>query len=399
MGMRFRKSIKVAPGIRLSATHRGLGVRLGGRGGGISFSPSGTRVSAGIPGTGLSWSEKIGSGSSNRLRASSSNLNSRQQEHIEIQLQIVIDDETGEVQLLNSRTGLHLDSSTLKVLKQQQGDVIRERLGLMVDNINETRESLAILHGDIQAPIAQPYKVKSFNEEQPTLPDLPSKKLVHLVWPPAEKRRQKCIELINSDYQNAISDWENSQKQHEALQESLRLRHLYGQQGDLQSMEELLKEALEEIEWPYETLIAWDFLSNHELKIDVDFPEIDMLPARRAALAARGFKVNVRKLAAKELNELYARHISSIGLKLAALCFQIMPTIQKITLSGYSQRLDRSTGHEQDEYLYSVRLNRDAWQLLNFDSPKDIDAYDCLGNFDVKRKVLASWTMKPIEPF
>lgn len=399
MGMRFRKSIKIAPGIRLSATHRGLGVRLGGRGGGISFSPSGTRVSAGIPGTGLSWSEKMNSGSSNRSRASYSNLDSRQQEYIHLQLQIVIDDETGNVQLLDSHTGLQLDTSTLKSVKQQQGEAIRERLELMVDSINEMRESLTILHDDIRAPIAQAYKPKSFDEEQPISPDLPVKRLVHIIWPPAEKRRQNCISLIRSDCQDAVSDWEASRKQHEALQESSRLRHLYAQQGDLESMDELLKEALEEIEWPYETLVAWEFLSSHELKIDVDFPEIDMLPARRAALASRGLKVNVRKLAARELNELYARHISSIGLKLAALCFHTMPTIQKIALAGYSQRLDRSTGHERDEYLYSVRLNRDGWQSLNFDSPSDIDAFECLGNFDIRRKVLASWVMKPIEPF
>lgn len=60
MGLRFRKSIKIAPGVRLSATTRGLGLRVGPRGAGLSITPSGTRVSAGIPGTGLYWSERVG---------------------------------------------------------------------------------------------------------------------------------------------------------------------------------------------------------------------------------------------------------------------------------------------------------------------------------------------------
>jgi hypothetical protein len=29
-----------------------------------------------------------------------------------------------------------------------------------------------------------------------------------------------------------------------------------------------------------------------------------------------------------------------------------------VVLSGYSQRLDRASGHVNDEYLYSVRIGR-----------------------------------------
>lgn len=60
MGFRFRKSKKIAPGVRLNFGKKGVGVRFGGKGGGISFGPSGTRVSASIPGTGISYSSKLG---------------------------------------------------------------------------------------------------------------------------------------------------------------------------------------------------------------------------------------------------------------------------------------------------------------------------------------------------
>lgn len=60
MGFRFRKSKKIAPGVRLNFGKKGVGVRFGGKRGGISFSPSGTRVSASIPGTGISYSSKLG---------------------------------------------------------------------------------------------------------------------------------------------------------------------------------------------------------------------------------------------------------------------------------------------------------------------------------------------------
>lgn len=64
MGFRFRKSVKLMPGVRLNFSKKGMGVRVGGKHGGVSVGPSGTRVSASIPGTGIYYTEKIGSGKS-----------------------------------------------------------------------------------------------------------------------------------------------------------------------------------------------------------------------------------------------------------------------------------------------------------------------------------------------
>lgn len=61
MGFRFRRSVKIAPGIRLNFGKKSTGISFGGKGGRISFnSKSGTRFSASIPGTGISYSSKIG---------------------------------------------------------------------------------------------------------------------------------------------------------------------------------------------------------------------------------------------------------------------------------------------------------------------------------------------------
>ena len=64
MGFRFRKSKKILPGVRLNFSKKGVGVRFGGKYGGISVGPSGTRYSASIPGTGIYYTEKISSGKS-----------------------------------------------------------------------------------------------------------------------------------------------------------------------------------------------------------------------------------------------------------------------------------------------------------------------------------------------
>lgn len=55
MALRFRRSIKLAPGLRLNLSKSGLGLSAGIRGLRVGLDPRGrTYTSAGIPGTGLS---------------------------------------------------------------------------------------------------------------------------------------------------------------------------------------------------------------------------------------------------------------------------------------------------------------------------------------------------------
>lgn len=72
MGFRFRKSAKIAPGVKLNFGKKSVGMSIGGKYGGVSFnSKTGARVRASAPGTGLSYSTKI-SGSGKKCAKSSS---------------------------------------------------------------------------------------------------------------------------------------------------------------------------------------------------------------------------------------------------------------------------------------------------------------------------------------
>ena len=55
MGFRFRKSVKLLPGIRLNFSTRGVSTSIGGRGATVNIGRRGTRATLGIPGTGLSY--------------------------------------------------------------------------------------------------------------------------------------------------------------------------------------------------------------------------------------------------------------------------------------------------------------------------------------------------------
>lgn len=57
MGLNFRKSFKIAPGVRLNVGKKGISsVSVGGKGARVSVGKKGTRTTVSAPGTGLSYS-------------------------------------------------------------------------------------------------------------------------------------------------------------------------------------------------------------------------------------------------------------------------------------------------------------------------------------------------------
>ncbi|MBY5229321.1 MULTISPECIES: DUF4236 domain-containing protein [Bacillus cereus group] len=71
MGFKFRKSIKVAPGVKVNVTHKGIGVSAGVKGAHISTGPSGSRITTSIPGTGISYEQRISKKKGSKQRTSS----------------------------------------------------------------------------------------------------------------------------------------------------------------------------------------------------------------------------------------------------------------------------------------------------------------------------------------
>jgi tetratricopeptide (TPR) repeat protein len=70
MGIRFRRSMKIAPGVRVNVTKSGWGVTVGGKGARYSVHSSGRRTrSFGLPGTGLYYQEVRGGGHGQRARS------------------------------------------------------------------------------------------------------------------------------------------------------------------------------------------------------------------------------------------------------------------------------------------------------------------------------------------
>lgn len=69
MGWRFRRSFKIAPGVRFNVSKSGVSWSLGGRGATVNLSKRGVRQTIDMPGTGLSFTQQLGGGSSNAASA------------------------------------------------------------------------------------------------------------------------------------------------------------------------------------------------------------------------------------------------------------------------------------------------------------------------------------------
>ena len=70
MGIRFRKSFSLAPGVKLNVGKKSAGISVGGKYGGVSANTrTGARTRISAPGTGVSYSTKIGSSSSKKSKS------------------------------------------------------------------------------------------------------------------------------------------------------------------------------------------------------------------------------------------------------------------------------------------------------------------------------------------
>ena len=76
MGFRFRKSFKIAPGVKVNFNKKSTGVTFGGKGFHYTVNSKGKRTkTVGIPGTGLSYSTSSGGNSEKQTKKSQGSAN------------------------------------------------------------------------------------------------------------------------------------------------------------------------------------------------------------------------------------------------------------------------------------------------------------------------------------
>ena len=59
MGFRFRRRVKLFPGVAVNVSATGISTSFGGPGATVNVGRRGTRATIGLPGTGVSYSERL----------------------------------------------------------------------------------------------------------------------------------------------------------------------------------------------------------------------------------------------------------------------------------------------------------------------------------------------------
>ena len=131
----------------------------------------------------------------------------------------------------------------------------------------------------------------------------------------------------------------------------------------------------------------------------MDLPEIEDMPAETARVLRDEMRVAMRPKGETERRLDYVTHVHSIGFRIAGEAFAAIPTLRSVLVSGFSQRQSRSTGRVEEEYLFSVRIDRDGWDRIDFSHLDAIDPSDALARFDLRRDMTRTGVFRPIIPF
>lgn len=451
MGFRFRKSVKLAPGVRLNVSKSGVSASVGRRGASVSVGKRGVRGNVGLPGTGISYSARLdGGGGGRRGRTGETREAARVQREVERQRQwahrldelakgsVSIADD-GNVEILDCH-GEPVTGRDLSFVWDTIGDSIRAQLEDAAKRYNDEDVALTAVHTDTPDPrIAVPYEPQPFTEPQPPRPTAkpfssPAPKFSRprkpglfglVVWPWQRAAWEAAVEKAQRDFeikrrhwekaraahevngQRSLEEWEDKNRKwvarasaHDAAERAKAATFGDDIKCDAALMEEMLAARLQELQWPRETLVDFEVVRDGELVLlDVDLPEIEDVPEQTASVSANGKRLLLKNKSQTALRGDYAAHVHGIGLRLAGLVFQTLPRCSNIVMSGYSQRLDKGTGTVNDEYLWSARVDRATFSQIDFGNLAQVDPIAAMEKFTLRRNMTKTHIFKPITPY
>jgi len=388
VALRFRRSIKLAPGIRMNFSGSGLSWTFGPRGASINVGRRGTFFNTGIPGTGLYGRQRLSGG---HERASKGRL-------ITQRATISVSDE-GTITFTDPQ-GVPLSEFWITQAKRQHGDTLKSLIADKVEELNASVEALGEVHLSTPPPLQPRYAKEPFKRERPTEPQ----PVPIGFWSRLFRKRRERIETENAaahtDYQRRLAAWEKARTLHLTLEEQKRKRYEDDVRTSVDAMERVITEALEDMPWPRETSVSFDVLDGgHRVALDVDLPEIEDMPAKVAAVTGRGFEIKFNEMSAAKVRQLYMRHVHAVGFRVVGEVMARLPVCDEVILSTFSQRPNKQTGQVEDQYLYSVKVSRDLWRKIDFGNLDDIDVVAAFERFELRRSMSKTGVFQPVKSF
>ena len=437
MAVRFRKSKKLGPGIRVNVSKSGLSTTIGPRGNSVSIGKKGVYHNAGIPGTGLSMRTKLSGGSSSNsgsLSATGPNaLAGLSSSQVRIEY-----DADGTMRFFNGDAEVNDPSVIAAIKRTDQYKAMLPKLrddhrAAVLEKIGEIeRESASFTQIYKSSPNVVKRKFyeaklarlapetsspKPYTVPEPSRQDVEEElaresefAVSGMPWK-VKKLRQKYVEdNLPARLQEEKARWCAEKDRFEASEEARSSKfnaeqlEAYNQAkasleaalgGDVEYIEAACGDWIEGVELPVDIDTQFEYRAEDSLlMVDLDLPEIEDLPTETAVQLANG-NMKMKEKTQKALRMEYAECVFGVTVYVAANLFNISPAIKKITISGYTQRRDKA-GDVVDEYIVSVRFEREGFYCVDF---KEIDPEEFCLRFENRCNVTSTKVFKAIEPF
>ena len=404
MGWRYHRSVRLLPGLRLNLGLRGMSLTAGVPGLSVNVGPRGVYRNLGLPGSGFSRRDRLDRPSRSAPAplpvppdASGYSSTAADTGDVRLRLQLSLDP-NGRLVIRDGAGGM-LEPALERRVRREHESRLFEWLDEREREIDAGFDELGALH--LHTP--RPQWVYGGDPEPFTVPEPESPAPLELsLWDRLFGRTEPktlAHDEATAEYERAHTEWRRARDAHAREQAEAPQRYEQRLRTDVAFMEQVFEDALDVIPWPRPTHVRFALEeSGARMVLDVDLPEAEDMPTRDAERAARGFKLNIRTRPAAEVRGLYARHVHAVLFRLAGSAFRILPGLDEVVVSGYSQRRDPATAREREDYLVSVRIPREAWSALDFGALEHLDPVACLGAFECVRDLSDTDVFAPIEP-
>lgn len=441
MGMRFRKSVKICKGVKVNFSKSGASLSLGGRGHSMNFGHRGTRATVGIPGTGLSYSTKVGG--SHKSRSSHRSTASRSQSRsssvaVPGSVQLKMNPE-GRVEILDGKGNIITDQFVLRKIKAtdsykkmvqnlegQRQDMLEQayneakaendqfikiyKLSPQVDN----REQYVQIMESLRPPV---YQRRLYDVPCPTdaavreqLMQEAKNTVQGSIFKVGKLRKEYVETNLQSRLNAAISEWhqqreafERQEIDHEAAENErynaefnsskMYMSNLIN--GEDEAVSEAVESWISSCELPVEINVDYEWNKNDQVMyLDVDLPEIEDIPDNEVVRLASG-NLKEKKKAQATLKQEYVTLVFGLGIFISANIYNASPAIQLIVMSGYTQRRNKA-GEVNDEYIYSIKFTRDIFENSILANVNPIDF--CM-RFENRSSITNTLLLKKIQPY
>lgn len=387
MSFRFRRSVKLTPGIRIYYSKRGGSSSIGEKGASFTIGKWGIYENAGSPSGSLSHRIRLGALVKGKQL-------SRKIEHsgdaTENEMPTVMNwDEEQKDFIFSSEDGRLLSSQEIEQVKKINEESLLQVYQVKVEQINQESERLLHLHHHIfkceeSLPCIAEKSIPMDALESPDLRAIYEEiyRVRESQWSYFDKisyrlpqNKKRLVEEITKDAQFIYEEEKEIYEYELGLMEEEKEHRLElvarVESGDMSAMENWMEIFLYELDFPMRAEVEFQIFSKEVAYVDIELPKVHEFLVRKA-VATEHASIEIEETVDREL---YPQLVAGTALYLASVFFNYLPTLTQVYLSGYNVVADESTGENKDHYIYSLKIEKDTFYSLDMKNISPIDAF------------------------